>query len=377
MAEQTEKNAQEKIHDAYVHLCETKPYYKIRVSEVVKQAGINRTTFYRHYLGMPDLILAMYRRYMRSFLAVPPGMTVASAADLEAYTGVVWRRLTERREELLLILNMPGVLQMMIGAGRALQNKQTRLAKKAKLTDPAVYRNIRYSPYLFVVRLFLTVKGDEILNPLHSAQQQRFDLSKSISDNLSRYMEAELGGSSDYHYALFGAYIKLTSIEGEEKKTVTKLLETAGVNRTQFYQYYKDLEDFRTRFYYTCFEFAIEILLHVCRCPEPLQEDEVVKLRATIFDAYSQKAVRHLLATGKLVAYVSYIVAHVYLRYREQLEHDYGLLDDSQDRTLIYYIGVMCTLSLWHYMHKINYNEYCKDVADAKTIMRRALGMEP
>ena len=371
------QSAEEKIQDAYVRLCETKPYYKIRVSEVVKQAGINRTTFYRHYFGMPDLILAMYRRYMRDFLRVPQGMTVASAADLEDYSIAVCERLLTRREELLRILNMPGVLQMMIGAGRALQNKQTRLAKKAKLTDPAVYRNIRYSPYFFAVRLFIIAKGDDILDPWLSAQQQHFDFSQSIPDNLSRYMEAELGGSSDFHYALFGAYIKQMTVDEEDAITVTKLLDTAGISRTQFYLYYKNLEDFRHRFYYACFELAIEFLLHVCREDDLLSEEELSKIRDTIYAAYNQKAVRRLLSSGKLLEYGSYIVIHIYRRYLEQLERDYGLLDKTQKQTLIYYIGVICTLSLWYYLSKIDYAAFRKNAADAKTIMRRALGMEP
>ena len=377
MANPAEKNAQEKIHDAYVHLCETKPYYKIRVSEVVKEAGINRTTFYRHYLGMPDLILAMYHRYMRGFLSVPDGMTVASAADLEAYANTVWDRLITRREELLKILDMPGVLQMLVVSGRALQHKLTRLAKKAKLTDPAVFRNISYAPYLLVAQLFILTKGEELLDPQLSAQQQQFDPFLSVPENLSRYMEVHLGGSSDFHYPLFGAYIKLTTVDDEEKITVTKLLETAGISRTQFYLYYKNLDDFRRRFYYTGFEMAIEIILHFCREPEPISEAEASKLRATIFDAYSQKAVRRLLSTGKLLEYGSYIVVHVYLRYLEQLEQDYGSLDEVQKQTLIYYIGVICTLSLWYYLSKIDYAAFCKNAVDAKTIMRRALGITP
>ena len=371
------KTAVERIHDAYVALCETKPYYKIRVSEVVKQAGINRTTFYRHYLGMPDLILAMYRRYMRGFLAVPQGMTVASAADLEAYSYEVWNRLTAHREELLKILDMPGILRMMVVSGRALQNKQTRLAKKAKLSDPAIFRNIRYTPYLFVFQLFITTKGENILIPQLSVQQKQFDPALSVPENLSHYMEAQLGGNSDFHYALFGAYIKLTTANDEDALTVTELLETAGISRTQFYLYYKNMEDFRRRFYYTCFEMAIEIMLHICRTPEPLSETEASTLRATIFEAYNNKAIHRLLSTGKLVEYGSYILAHIYLRYHELLEQDYGPLNETQQQTLVYYIGVMCTLALWYYIHKIDYAEYRKSVLDVKVVMCKALGIEP
>ncbi len=371
------QETEEKIHNAYLALCETKPYYKIRVSEVVKAAAINRTTFYRHYTGMPDLILSGYKRFMKQLMSLPVGMTVQTPQDLEVYEESVWDRVMEMRDVVASALHQPGVLRMMIMYGRALSKKLLHYAKKAGFAEPAVVRNIRYTPYLFVVRLVLTLQGEAAISPLLSSQQFHFDFTHSIPDNLSHYMETNLGGSSDFHYALFGAYIKLSSRSDEDAITVTNLLETAGISRTQFYLYYKNMEDFRERFYYTCFELVIELMLYVCRRPDPVPEEEASAMRDTIYSAYNQKAVRRLLSTGKIVEYTAYIIAHLEIRYREQLEKDYGPLDEAQLAKLHYYIGVMITLSLWYYIHKISYSEYHKNVADVKAIMRQALGIEP
>ena len=371
------QETEEKIHNAYLALCETKPYYKIRVSEVVKAAAINRTTFYRHYTGMPDLILSGYKRFMKQLMSLPAGMTVQTPQDLEVYEESVWDRVMEMRDVVASALHQPGVLRMMIMYGRALSKKLLHYAKKAGFAEPAVVRNIRYTPYLFVVRLVLTLQGEAAIFPLLSSQQFHFDFTHSIPDNLSHYMETNLGGSSDFHYALFGAYIKLSSRSDEDAITVTNLLETAGISRTQFYLYYKNMEDFRERFYYTCFELVIELMLYVCRRPDPVPEEEASAMRDTIYSAYNQKAVRRLLSTGKIVEYTAYIIAHLEIRYREQLEKDYGPLDEAQLAKLHYYIGVMITLSLWYYIHKISYSEYHKNVADVKAIMRRSLGIEP
>ena len=371
------QETEEKIFKAYVQLCETKPYYKIRASEVVKEADINRTTFYRHYTGMPDLILSCYKRYMKQLMSLPAGMTVQTPQDLEAYVESVWNRVMDMQDVVASALHQPGVLRMMIMYGRALSKKLLHYAKKAGFAEPAVVRNIRYTPYLFVVRLFLALQGEAAISPLLSSQQFHFDFTHSIPDNLSHYMETNLGGSSDFHYALFGAYIKLSSRSDEDAITVTNLLETAGISRTQFYLYYKNMEDFRERFYYICFELVIELMLYACRRPDPLPEAEVSAMRETIYSAYNQKAVRRLLSTGKIVEYTSYLVAHLEIRYREQLEKDYGPLGVAQQGALRYYIGVMSTLSLWYYVRKINYSEYHKNVADVKAIMRQALGIEP
>ena len=368
-----ELSADEKIHAAYVTLCETKPYNKIKVSEIIEIAGINRTTFYKHYAGMPDLILSVYHRYIKAILAVPDDMAIKTAQDLEAYTNLIWNRLVSRKTDILRMLTQPGVLRMIVMCGLALRKRLQHLAKKAKLTDPAVYRNIRYTPYLFIVRLFIELKGADVLKPALAAQQQVFDFTHSIPDNLSHYMEVNLGGSSDFHYALFGAYIKLTSLDGEENITVTKLLDTAGISRTQFYLYYKNMDDFREKFYYTCFELVIELMLYVCRRPDPVPEEEVSAMRETIYASYNQKATRRLLATGEIVEYGAYIVANLYVRYKEQLERERGRLTPDEEGALIYYIGVMATVSLWYYLRRIDYETYCRNVADVKKITAKAL----
>ena len=374
MSEQPkERSAEEKIHDAYVALCETKPYNKIKVSEIIEIAGINRTTFYKHYAGMPDLILSVYHRYIKAILAVPDDMAIKTAQDLETYTNLIWNRLVSRKTDILRMLTQPGVLRMIVMCGLALRKRLQHLAKKAKLTDPAVYRNIRYTPYLFIVRLFIELKGSDVLKPNLAAQQQVFDFTHSIPDNLSHYMEANLGGSSDFHYALFGAYIKLTTLDDEENITVTKLLDTAGISRTQFYLYYKNLDDFREKFYYTCFELAIELMLYVCRRPDPVPEEEVSTMRETIYASYNRKATNRLLATGKIVEFGAYIVANLYVRYKEQLEQERGTLNPEEEGALIYYIGVMATVSLWYYLRRIDYETYCRNVADVKKITAKAL----
>ena len=44
------------IQDAFLELLREKPLTQITVTELVKKAGINRTTFYKHYLDVPDLL---------------------------------------------------------------------------------------------------------------------------------------------------------------------------------------------------------------------------------------------------------------------------------------------------------------------------------
>ena len=47
------------IEDSFLELLKAKPLTKITVTEVCQKAGINRATFYKHYLDIPDLFEKM------------------------------------------------------------------------------------------------------------------------------------------------------------------------------------------------------------------------------------------------------------------------------------------------------------------------------
>lgn len=50
---------EEAINDAFLLMVKEKSFEKITVSDIVKKAGIVRSTFYNHYEGIPDLIVAI------------------------------------------------------------------------------------------------------------------------------------------------------------------------------------------------------------------------------------------------------------------------------------------------------------------------------
>ncbi len=54
--------ADEAIYDAFFLLLKDKELEKITVSDVIKKAGIVRSTFYNHYENIPDLITAIEDR---------------------------------------------------------------------------------------------------------------------------------------------------------------------------------------------------------------------------------------------------------------------------------------------------------------------------
>ena len=51
------KSTEEKIEDAFLRLLKRKRYNCIYVQDLCKEAGINRSSFYAHYLDINDLMM--------------------------------------------------------------------------------------------------------------------------------------------------------------------------------------------------------------------------------------------------------------------------------------------------------------------------------
>ncbi len=57
------------IQDAFFALLKEQPLYKIKVSDLCERAGINRSTFYRHYTDPFDLMNQLEEQYLSEFEA--------------------------------------------------------------------------------------------------------------------------------------------------------------------------------------------------------------------------------------------------------------------------------------------------------------------
>jgi len=64
------KDSQEKIERIFLQMVQTKEINEIRVSEICKQAKINRTTFYANYIDIFDLADKVRERMMYEYASI-------------------------------------------------------------------------------------------------------------------------------------------------------------------------------------------------------------------------------------------------------------------------------------------------------------------
>jgi TetR/AcrR family transcriptional regulator, ethionamide resistance regulator len=71
------EEARERIVAAAGQLLLERPYREITVDQVMSEAGLSRTVFYRHFDGLPEVLLTLLRRIeaelAAALVAAPPG----------------------------------------------------------------------------------------------------------------------------------------------------------------------------------------------------------------------------------------------------------------------------------------------------------------
>ena len=244
--------ARERIIQAFFRLLREKSYQKITVSSLLLLARVNRSTFYRNFENIDDLMECVTDESLKS-IAVEPPFPVSGRDDLERYARVMFDNAQERREEVALLCGKNGNMLAAYRIASAVRDRLADAIDAAGITDPAVKRVAEMaSPQLsfYFMAGDLPKKTDGvILKPVI-----RYDKSLSMLENVSRYLEKSLGGSEYFHYDLLCAYVKTDAKKADAYRniSVSELLATAGIHRTEFYKYYKNIADFFERFENAC-----------------------------------------------------------------------------------------------------------------------------
>ncbi len=255
------KTARGRIISAFFELLGDKPYQKITVSALIAAADVNRSTFYRHFENVEDLLECAADETLQK-IAVEPPFPVADAASLEQYANVMFAQAQKYHPIVTRLSGEHGDVRVAYRIANAVRDRLLTAANAAGITDANVLRVAgMVSPQLS----FYFMAGDIPQTDAAEmpAPEMAFDVSRSMLENVGRLLAKRRGGTDYFHYDLLCAYVKLdaASTESYREIGVSQLLATAGMSRTEFYKYYKNIDDFFEAFENACVYCALYWLM--------------------------------------------------------------------------------------------------------------------
>ena len=237
-----EDSASTRIKRVYRDYLGVKQYNKIKVSEIIKAADVNRSSFYRHF----DDVYSLYTEVCDDLInVILLEMPVASdTSDLRQIAEDALHRALTFVEEIKLLAGKHGNIQFLYRLRNAyFEALKTNAVKNGLWNDDILYMSDFAADYL-TLSLSRIIMEEEISFPDLSAIDYEYDFSADPVDNVSEALRVLNGGRRDTQAAFLVSLIRRFSTGDQRAKPVTELFSSTGFSRAEFYKLYSHKSDY-------------------------------------------------------------------------------------------------------------------------------------
>ena len=307
----TEDNASARIKRAYHDYLKVKQYNKIKVSDIIKAADVNRSSFYRHF----DDVYSLYTEVCDDLInAILIEMPVASdISDLRQIAENALNRALTFVDEIKLLAGKHGNIQFLYKLRNAyFEALKTNAVKNGLWNEDIMYMADFAADYLTLSLSRITM-GEEIVRIDFSGIDYVYDFDADPVDNVSEALRMLNGGRRDTQAAFLVSLIRRFSTGDQRAKPVTELFSSTGFSRTEFYKLYSHKSD-----YFSKLEKALYLI--VVKGVVPLLEaDDPMVLTAALdnWDKYYKEIERNAVVNGMKDGYLLEFGIRVIMYLRE------------------------------------------------------------
>lgn len=249
-----EKNARQRIIEAYLSGLKTRKYDKITVSSVIKKAGVNRSTFYRHFIDIYDLyeniceetaekIIEEISAKMQNLFSGGYGLEMM-ASGYEA----IYDIFVSNKNIISLLAGSNGGLMVVKKYRDKCEKSISGFFPLFDKTDSFDYQAglISDVSVLFVYTMYAFRTGEDLLKLREILPNT--PLRKDFISNILTVNDILSDEKSAIEYKLLIATYEAWRKKKTINLTIGDLTEIAGISRTEFYLCHKNLAEFYTNF---------------------------------------------------------------------------------------------------------------------------------
>ena len=324
-------------------------YERISVSELAREAGVNRTTFYKYFPSVAALYDACCEDLTSQFLAVP--IPKEKTPETMCVYGNKLMRLLQENSGLLFTLShrvQKRQLPYLIGHRLKAQLAATRTDEER--VSFRVAENLEVFPEMFSVS-FSLMQFDILLPgyyPDRDVPAYRPD--RSLIENIADLFVVRYGGSFDFYYALGGAALKLLAENRFTDISVSLLCKTAGYPRSTFYIYFSDHADYVMKVCENAVMTCLSAFLYFLKHQEELTPASLAVFRGELVD-YKIEGIRAIFKNGSITFIFAALFGYLMRTFMAEEVRWRGKEPDESFRSMLsYYVAYALRMFSMNYL---------------------------
>ena len=324
-------------------------YERISVSELVKDAGINRTTFYKYFPGVAALYDACCEDLTEQFLAVPIPKEKTPEA-MQAYGDALWRLMEDNNALLFTLSHRVQKRQLPYLIACRLKERLAASRTDNERVSFRVTENLSVFPELFSVR-YSAMQFEALVPDIYPDREiPLYRPDRSLIENIADQFVARYGSAFDFYYALGGAALKLLAEQRFSDISVSTLCKTAGYPRSTFYAYFSDHTDYVMKVCENAVMTCLSAFLFFLEHQEKLTPSMLKVFRGEMVE-YKMEGIRAIFRNGSITFIFSVLFAYLTRIFLADETRRRGAPPDERFRSLLsYYIAYALRMFSMNYL---------------------------
>lgn len=343
-------SARERLTDAFFEAIKQKPYKKITVTELVRAAGINRTSFYKYFRDVHDLYLKVSKEIVGKITDGLNEIEDDSIGDLSGFCRVYHciRQSEENyRERVNLLTGLNGDIEFLIIYRKKLCEKLKRKTEYELKSTGCLEFNLSFVADCCLMCEFIA-ETKEIARDCNDIPAFIKFLPlvrrKNICDDVANAYKETTSDFSIVEYKLIRAAYNTWCEKKTHMVTVGDITKRAGISRTEFYTRYKNMDELQVTFTRSMLHAYSNVLVSLC-FNDKEKIDEYLLEAEKVDRSYFIKSLFHVYVFNFIVW--SAIVAEK--EFYKQLEECRGtqFVEDNRDYIDLYFASLVVASSYY------------------------------
>lgn len=365
----TELSARERIINAYLVFLKEKDYNRIKVSELISAANVNRSTFYRNFEDVYSLYSAICNDLKEEMEKEIHAIFDPSDMRKSAIRSVA--KVLEHSDKIALLAGRKGNRKFLYDIRNTCFNALKKDTEEAGLWNEDRHYIIGFSADFVVLKLaYIILDDDNEFNDFEDIDYT-YDLDADPIDNVVRALNILYGGNHDMHTALFLSALRKFSLGDSRHKTITELFGYSGFSRTEFYKVFKNKEDYFVKFDNLIYLIVIKEILPRLMGDDPNVFIPILDHWEKYYKEIERSAIINGLEDGYMLHLGIKTLWYLHRAYSHKIEKDRGrVLDEREQDELAFFVcsAVCCFV---YYIATMDREQYFRQINALYLIKRQ------